>query len=125
MKALVLAVILALATVTAQAATYGLQGSWTDPTVVQSGYIYTPNYDAEVRVNGGAATSINNLGVSAFTATVTASPGDTIEARVRAKNIAPDPDLVGAWSPWAAATAPQLPTAPGAQPAPIIIVIPQ
>lgn len=107
------------------AATYSVTATWTDSTVVQHGYSYTPNYDIEYRVNAGAATAVNGLGATTWGGSVTANPGDTIEVRVRALNIAPDPDLVGAWSAWANAIAPQPFQAPGTPSTPILIVVPQ
>lgn len=108
----------------AAAANYSVTATWTDPTVVQSGYTYTPNYDVEYRVNAGASTAAS-VGATTWAGTVVANPGDTIEVRVRALNIAPDPDLIGSWSAWASATAPQPYQAPATPSTPILIVIPQ
>lgn len=124
MKAL-LAVLLAVFATSGLAANYSVTATWTDSTVVQSGYTYTPNYDVEYRVNGGAATAVNGLGATTWANTVIANPGETIEVRARAKNIAPATPLVGEWSAWASATAPTPYQAPGTPSTPILIVIPQ
>jgi len=106
------------------AANYSVTATWTDPTVVQPGYTYTPSYNVEHRVNGGTATPVSGLGSTTWAGTIAANPGDTIEVRVRALNIAPDPDLIGVWSAWANAIAPQPFQAPGTPSTPILIVIP-
>ena len=106
------------------AANYSVTATWTDTTVVQSGYTYTPNYSVEHRVNAGTSTVINGLGATTWAGSITANPGDTLEVRVRATNIAPDPDLVGTWSAWAAAIAPQPFQAPGVPSTPILIIVP-
>jgi hypothetical protein len=115
----------ALAATDILAANYSVTATWTDSTVVQPGYTYTPNYDVEYRVAAGASTPVNGLGSTTWAGTITANPGDTIEVRVRALNIAPNPDLVGTWSVWASAVAPTPYSAPGAPSTPILIVIPQ
>ncbi len=119
------AVTLFLAAANVFAANYSVTATWTDPTVVQPGYTYTPNYDVEHRVNGGTATAVGGLGSTTWAGAITANPGDTIEVRVRALNIAPDPDLIGVWSAWANAIAPQPFQAPGTPSTPILIIIPQ
>jgi len=121
---LILAAILLAVSSAAFAANYSVTATWTDTTVVQSGYTYTPNYAVEHRVNAGTATLVGGLGSTTWAGSITANPGDTIEVRVRATNIAPDTDLVGTWSAWAAAIAPQPFQAPGVPSTPILIVIP-
>jgi hypothetical protein len=107
MKHTLLAVLLALAAGTASAANYNLSATWSDATPQNN---YTPTYDAEVRVAGGAATPIPGTAAKTLATTVVATPGDKIELRVRATNtIGP---IVGPWSIWYAATAPVVPTTP-------------
>ncbi len=89
--------------------TYSMQVGWTDPTPTGAGY--TPLYDVEYRVTPtGAVTQAYNLASAAYTTTVTANPGQTIEARVRNKNA--QGSLVSNWSAWVIATAQFPPTQP-------------
>lgn len=124
-KKILLASALFLSSISAWAVNYSVTANWTDPTVVNAGYTYTPAYNVEYRVNGGASTAVNLIGATTWAGTITANAGETIEVRVQAVNTAPTPDLVGAWSAWASATAPQPYTAPGTPSTPILIVIPQ
>jgi hypothetical protein len=92
----------------AMADTYQLSAGWTDST--PTGPNYTPAYNVEYRINGGASVPTNDLTTPAFTATITAAPGQNVEVRVQNKNT--QGPLLSAWSAWANATAPAGPTQP-------------
>ena len=111
----------ALLSGSAYAATYAVSGSCTDPT--PAGAEYTPRYDWEVRVNAGTVTPYNDLTACALAATVTANPTETIAIRVRNRNT--QGPLIGAWTTWFTATAPNLPTPPAALTGVVITVTPQ
>lgn len=93
----------------ALADTYTLSAACIDPTPPQGGY--TPVYNFEHRVNGGASTAVNNQATCAMTAGVTATAGQSIEVRAQAYNT--QGPIPGAWSNWVAATAPFAPVTPG------------
>lgn len=93
------------------AAQYSVSGTWSDPTPASAQY--TPAYDAEYRINGGAVSTINDLSGTAFAISLTLNGGDLFEARVRARNT--QGGLVGAWGQWYSANVPMLPTAPADQ----------
>lgn len=120
-----LALLLFAVSALASAANYSVTATWTDSTVNPAGNVYTPKWELEYRVNGGAATSVSNLTAATWSGVVTANPNDVIEARVRAKNVAPTTPLYGPWTAWASASAPVVYTTPGVQSTPILIVIPQ
>ena len=107
MKRLLLAILLLLP-ILAFADTYQITAGWTDPT--PPGTAYTPLYDVEYKVAAGAAIPVNDLPSPSYSNTVTATPGQTIEIRVRNKNS--QGGLVSAWSVWAVATAQAQPTQP-------------
>lgn len=113
--------VLLMLPVYALAATYSVSGTWTDPT--PSGPGYSPQYDAEHRVNGGAVTPIGNLPTPNFSTAITANEGDTIEVRVRNRN--QQNEAVSAWSSWFAATAPVVPVTPLDPTGVVITVTPQ
>jgi hypothetical protein len=103
------AVLAILATGAARADIYQLTAGWTDPTTYNPGD--TPTYELRYRVAGGSETLVQGLTTPAATATATAAPGQPIEVAVRAVN----GTLLGAWSPWATATAAYPPTMPAEQ----------
>ena len=104
------------------AADYSVTGAWTDDTP-QPDPNYTPVYDVEWRVNGGASTAINDLPVPNFATTITANEGDTIEVRIRPENS--QGPVTGAWTTWYVATAPGVPTTPAGISGVVITVTPQ
>ena len=116
--------ILMLAAGLSHAATYSLTGSWQDQTVYNPAD--KPVYQAEYRVNGGAATALTGLTAPAFATTVTANPTDVIEARVvNCNSFQSTPPLCGPWSGWLQATAPYIPTTPVAPTGFSIVLTPQ
>ena len=106
------------------AANYSLSGSWQDQTIYNPADL--PVYQAEYRVNGGAATALTGLTAPAFATSVTANPTDVIEARSRNCNTYQStPPLCSPWSNWLQATAPYIPTQPVAPTGFSIVLTPQ
>lgn len=95
----------------ASANNYNVGLTWTDPT--PTGANYSPTYNLEYRVNGGAVTAVNGLTSPAWSGTVAANPPDIIELRVQAVNT--QGPLSGPWSTWASTTAIGCPTQPAGQ----------
>lgn len=61
----------------ASAEEYLVTFGWTDPTTYQAGE--TPTYQAQWRLDGGAATTIADLGTPGGSFNLTASPGQQLE----------------------------------------------
>jgi hypothetical protein len=92
----------------AMADTYSGDVTWQDNT--PTGSQYTPTYNVEWRINGGAVTAASNLPAHSYNWSFSTAPGDTVEVRVQNKNS--QGNLVSSWSPWVQALAPVPPTVP-------------
>lgn len=114
---IIAALALAALSAPAFADSYQVTFGWTDPT----SYLPSdaPIYSAKYRVAGGAETTVTGLATPGGLATVTATPGQTIEVAAQACNRA----LCSPWSAWVTATAPHPATQPGGQTGVTITVV--
>ena len=88
--------------------TYSGDVTWQDNTPISAQY--TPSYNVEWRINGGAVTAASNLPAHSYNWSFSTNPGDTVEVRVQNKNT--QGPLLSAWSPCVQALAPVPPTVP-------------
>lgn len=107
----IIASIALLFSVAVFATDYDVTATWVDPT--PTGPEYTPQYDLQYRVNGGADTTVEDLASPTWAGIVVANATDNIEVRVRAEN-AQGP-ISGPWTAYTSAGAPVCAVVPSGQ----------
>jgi hypothetical protein len=99
---------------------YSIEGQWEDTTPIS--VFYSPQYSVEIRVNGENPSSLSGLLSPEFSAFITASPNDVVEARVINCNVISGGNLCSGWSQWVQAVIENEPITPNS-PVNLIITI--